>query len=204
MRDSDLDRHDLVGEAALLPRPLGELLAAKRVAILLLARHAVFRGAVLGRARHRAAAVGVEQRGPERVLELPLSEPQAAAQAANDVRRLAHALGPAGQDDVRFTELDHLAAADGRLNARSAQAVHRQGRHLDRHAGLEPDVTRAVDGVGARLQHVAEDDVIDHARARRRVRSIAARAAIAPRSSAEKSFSLPVYSAIGVRAPPRM
>ena len=32
-------------------------------------------------------------------------------------------------------------------------------------AGLEPDVPRAVDGVGAGLQHVAEDDVIDVLRA---------------------------------------
>ena len=29
------------------------------------------------------------------------------------------------------------------------------------HAGLEPDVPRAVDRVRARLQHVAEDDVVD-------------------------------------------
>ena len=60
-----------------------------------------------------------------------------------------------------FAELDHLRAADRRLDAGAAQAVDRQRRHLDRHARLEPDVPRAVDRVGAGLQHVAEDDVVD-------------------------------------------
>ena len=70
---------DFLGEAARLPRGVRELLAAERVAILLLARDAVFRRAVLGRAGHRAAAVRVEKRRPEVVLELPLSEAKAVA-----------------------------------------------------------------------------------------------------------------------------
>ena len=79
-----------------------------RVAVLLLARDAVLRRAVLSGPRHRAAAVRVEERRPQRVLELPLPEAQAVAQAANDVRRLAHALHAAGEDDVRLAEQDHL------------------------------------------------------------------------------------------------
>ena len=68
------------------------------------------------------------------------------------------------------------AAVDRRLDARAAEAIDRQRRHLDRQAGLEPDVPRAIDRVGAGLQDVAEDDVIDvlrldagplHRRARR-------------------------------------
>ena len=58
---------------------------------------AVLAGAVLGGDRHRAAAVRVEQRLPQRVLELALSELEAAAQSADDVRRLAHALDAAGR-----------------------------------------------------------------------------------------------------------
>ena len=48
------------------------------------------------------------------VLELPLPEPQPVAQPADDVRRLAHALGAAGEDDVGLAEEDHLPAADRR------------------------------------------------------------------------------------------
>jgi hypothetical protein len=105
--------------------------------------------------------VRVEQCRPQRVFELPLAEAQAVAQPADHVRRLAHALHAAAEDDVRFAELDHLAAARRRLDAGAAQAIHRQRRHLDRHARLQADVARAVDGVGTGLQHVAEHDVID-------------------------------------------
>jgi hypothetical protein len=54
-----------------------------------------------------------------------------------------------------------LRTADRRLDPRAAQSIHRQGRHLDRHAGLERYVTRAVDRVAARLQHVAHNRVIN-------------------------------------------
>ena len=68
------------------------------------------------------------------VFELALAEPQPVAQAADDVRRLAHALHAAGEDDVRLAELNHLRAADRRLDARPAQPIDRQRRHFDRHA----------------------------------------------------------------------
>src|SRR5438874_660011 len=78
----DLDRHDLLDEPALVRRLRGKLLAAEREAILLLARDAVFGGAVLSGHRHRAAAVRIEERFPQGVLELPLSELEAGAQTA--------------------------------------------------------------------------------------------------------------------------
>src|SRR5262245_8574947 len=84
----DLDRHDLVSETASFPGGIGKLLAADGVAVLLLSSNAVLDGAVLGRAGHRAAAVSVEQRRPEVVLELPLTEAQTVAEPANHVRRL--------------------------------------------------------------------------------------------------------------------
>ena len=43
------------------------------------------------------------------------------------------------------SEQDLLRAVDHRLDARAAQAVHGERRHLDRHAGLQADVARAVD-----------------------------------------------------------
>src|SRR6185436_12288818 len=112
---------DLVLESAGLPRRVGELLAPDCVAVLFLARDAVLRRAVLRGRRHRAAAMRVEERRPQRVLELSLPEAQAAPQTADDVRRLAHALRSTREHDVRFAELDHLSAADGRLNPRAAQ-----------------------------------------------------------------------------------
>ena len=56
---------------------------------------------------------------------------------------------------------------------------------------LSADMPRAVDRVGAGLQHVAEDDVIDALRLDAGALASPPRAAIAPSSIAETSFSVP-------------
>jgi hypothetical protein len=77
------------------------------------------------------------------------------------VRRLRHVLGAADEDGVAVAEQQLLRALHDGLEARAAEAVHRDGGRRDGQAGLEADVARAVDGVGARLHHVADDDVGD-------------------------------------------
>ena len=47
------------------------------------------------------------------------------------------------------------------LDARTTEPVDRERRHFLRHAGLEPDVPRAVMRIDAALLHVAEHDVVD-------------------------------------------
>jgi hypothetical protein len=61
----------------------------------------------------------------------------------------------------------------------------------------------AVDGIGACLQDIAEDDMIDPLRLDAGLLK-RAREAMAPSSIADTSFSAPTYSVIGVRAPPRI
>ena len=75
--------------------------------------------------------------------------------------RLAHALHATGEDDIGLAEQDQLAAADSGLDAGAAQPVDGQGRNFDRQAGFQSNVPCAVDRVGAGLEHVPEDDVID-------------------------------------------
>ena len=84
-----------------------------------------------------------------------------AAHAADDVRRLAHALHPAGEDE---------SASPRRIICAPLMAawMPEPHRRLTVSAGtstgtpaLSADVSRAVDGVGAGLQHVAENDVVD-------------------------------------------
>ena len=90
------------------------------------------------------------------------------------------------------------------LDARAAQAIHREGRHFMRHAGLEPDVTRAVMRIDAALLDVAEHHVVDPLGLRagpfeRRLRRDGAeidRGEILQRARR--------VAVIGVRAPPRM
>ena len=69
--------------------------------------------------------------------------------------------GRVEQDLTTLVELNQLRPTDGGLNARAAESIHREGRHLDGHAGLERNVPGAVDGVTAGLQHVANHRVID-------------------------------------------
>ena len=156
----DLDRHDFFLQPPVLPRTIGELLTAKRVAVLLLTRHTILCGTVFCSRRHRAAAVGVEQGGPERVFELALAKAESGPKAADHVRCLAHALHAAREHDVRLVEQDHLRTTDGRLNAGSTQPVDRQRGDFDRQAGLQAHMTRTVDSVRARLHDVAKDDVV--------------------------------------------
>ena len=63
---------------------------------------------------------------------------------------------------------------------------------------------RAVDGVGACLQDIAEDDVIDPLRLDAGLLKRAARGDRRRARSPDTSFSAPTYSVIGVRAPPRI
>src|SRR6202158_3463980 len=76
------------------------------------------------------------------------------------MRRPAHVLGAAGEDELGLAELDLLRSEKDRLEARSAETIDRQRRDFLRHAGLEADVTRQVDGAARCLQHVAEYAVI--------------------------------------------
>src|SRR5262249_41544622 len=157
----DLDRHDLFHQAPLTPRGVGELLAAARVAVLRLTRDAVLRRTGLCCELHRTAAVRVDERLPQRIFQLALTEPETAAESTNNMRRLAHALDPAREHQARFLELDHLRAADRSLDAGAAQAIDRERRHLNRYARPQCDVAGTVDRVGARLGHVAEHGMGD-------------------------------------------
>ena len=114
------------------------------------------------------------------------------------MRRLAHALDATREHEARLAELDHLRAADRRLNARSAQPVDGQGRNVNGHTGLQRDVTRTVDRVGAGLEHVADDGVIDPFRLDA---GFLKRAARSDRSELESRNVLECADVIGHRRP---
>ncbi len=122
---------------------------------------AVLAAEVLRGVGHAQAVVRIDERDPEVVLELLLAEREAPARAADHVRGHRHVLGAAGEDEVRLAELDLLRAKQDRLQARAAEPVDREGGGLLRHAGREADVPREVHGVAARLEDVAEDDLVD-------------------------------------------
>jgi len=158
----DGDGGNLVLEHALLGGLGGELLAAEAKGIAVGLGDVVLGGEVLGGEAHGDVGVEVGQACPERVLKGNAgTEGGAKAGAADDVGRLAHALGATGERDVGDAELDLLHGRDHGLEARAAQAVERQGGDLDGEAGLEADVAGEVRGVGRGLLDVAKVDGAD-------------------------------------------
>ena len=145
----------------MLPGIIGVFLAADRVSILILARDLVIRRAPLGSFGHEETAHRVAQSLVQRILECALSELQSGPKSSNDVRRLAHVLDPAGQHDVGLAREDVMGAGDGGLDPRAAESIDGECRHFHRHTRFERDMPRAVDGIGACLQDIAEDDMID-------------------------------------------
>jgi hypothetical protein len=121
----DLDRHDLVGEAARLHGRCAQAVAAVRELVLRAAVDVVFLGQLLGRLRHEQPAVGVVEAAHEHVLQLPLlAEAVAAARAPQHEGRLAQALGAAGHHGLGLVGQDQVRGRDHRLDAAAAQAVH--------------------------------------------------------------------------------
>ena len=97
---------------------------------------------------------------PDKV-ERTNTKAQPAAQAMDDVRRLAHVLAAGGEHDVRVPEEDLLGRRDDRLEARAAEPVHGDRRRLDREPRTERHVPRTVHRVARGLHRVADDRVVD-------------------------------------------
>ena len=94
-----IDGKHFIAELSTVPRCCGEFLASEREFILRLASDAVFAREIFGCSRHVAAAVSIEQGDHQRVLELPLAQSKTPSRATDHVRRLAHGLNTAGEDD---------------------------------------------------------------------------------------------------------
>ena len=128
----DRDRHDLLGEPPGRPWRRARAVAAERVLVLLLARDAVLGARFSAVCAMKQPAVGILERDHR-------ANPRAACAEANAARaRRGSRAAPGSCSPCRrparrgLAEHDQLGAADDRLDARAAQAVDRQRRHLDR------------------------------------------------------------------------
>ena len=133
----DGDGGDLVLELAGLLRRLGLVLRGDGELVLILARDLPLSRDVLGRVAHVIAVEGVPQAVLDhRVDELDVAHLGAVAQVRG-VRRLAHALLAAGDDDLGRAGQDLLGAERDRAQARAAHLV-------DRKAGLSTGMPAAI------------------------------------------------------------
>ena len=126
-----------------------------------------------------------------------MAHPIAPARALQQVRRIAHRLGAAGDHHVHVAGVRRLDRVDDRLQTRAAHAVHRLAGHLWGSPALSA-ACRATFMPGAGLQHAPHDHVA-HVLGLTPARAIASRITTAPRSAAVKSLSAPPNDPIGVR-----
>jgi hypothetical protein len=157
----DLDRNDLLLEAARGDGGRGTLLAGHGQRVLLFARDAVARGHVLGRDAHVDLLPRVVEDAEHVVDQLHVAHARAVARGGVEVRAAAHRLGAAADRDVAVAERDRLRRRDDGLQARAAEAIDVEGRRLDRAAGIDGGDAAQVGVLGVGGDHVAHHHVAD-------------------------------------------
>ena len=156
-----LDRHDLGIEITAFDGARGALVGLDGELVLLLAREAVFRGDVFRGDAHVAVAERVVQRGGHGIDHRRIAHALAPAAGRQHVSGAAHALGAAGDRGAAVTEHDVLRGRDDRLQARAAQAVHREAGRADRDAGIERGDARQIHVARLAMDHAAHHDMAD-------------------------------------------
>ena len=132
-----LDRHrkDLIGEAARCARCRRLRLRGKGEGILLRAADLEALGHVLGRDAHVVVVEDIPQAVPDhRIDEFERAHPGAGAQMG-DMRRPAHALLAAGNDDAGLAGADEQRTHNDGTQSRAAHLTDAEGRRLQGHPG---------------------------------------------------------------------
>ena len=114
-----LDRQDLLREAALRDRARRAAVRFDRQRILVAPRDLVALGQVLGGLAHVDVVERIVQRGQHHVDHRRIAHARAPAHALRQIRRAAHALRAAAHGDIGIAEHDGLRRRHDRLQARS-------------------------------------------------------------------------------------
>ncbi len=125
------------------------------------AADAVFFRQVLRGAAHGDPGGGVEQRLPQKVLELDLAHAKAAAVGVGSHRVARHRFGAHAQRQRALPQGDAVGGLADQLEAGAADPLHVDGRHFDRHAGVQADVARQHVSVETGLRHAAGEHCVD-------------------------------------------
>ncbi len=154
----DLDRDDLVLEAAGLLRRLGLGLRPGGKIVLLLPGDLPALRDILGGVAHVVAVERIPQPvADHRVDELRVAHLDAVAQV-DAVRRLAHALLTAGDDDLGIAVADRLIPERNGAQPRTAELVDAVSGHLERNAGTDRGLpSRVLPFAGG--EDLAHDDL---------------------------------------------
>ena len=144
-----------------LPGRFVPALALGRVVVLLPARDPVAVGKGLRGGSHQLSAERTQEAVPVHAVdELAMAEPVAPAGARQEVGRVGHRLGAAGQDDVCVPQRDRLPGLQDADQARGARLVDRVRRHGVGDSRAVADLTGHV-GTRTGLPAASHDREVD-------------------------------------------
>jgi hypothetical protein len=86
---------------------------------------------------------------------------EALAALLQQVRGVGHRLHAAGDDDLALTGADELVGHGDRVDARQADLVDRDRRHVHRDAALDRGLAGGDLAAAGLQDHLAHDDVVD-------------------------------------------
>jgi len=152
-----LHRRDLAGEKARLLGGERALEAARGIGIDLRPRDLILARQILGGVAHARVGRRIAQRFPQKILEVDRAHAKPAHRVGSD-RIAAHGFRPDTERKPDILVGNEIGGLHQHLEAGAADPLHHVRGHLDRHAGIKPDVARQAVGVEARLRHRAGDD----------------------------------------------
>ena len=161
----DGERNDLLGEAPVALRGDRALVRDQGEPVLRLARDAVLATEILGGLEHASwdrivATAGGDPAAGDPVRQGRGITAHAESQSERIVLGLAHALRPAGDDEVADPRLDAHRCIDHRLQPRAAAAVELKTRHRHRQSRVESSDPADRGSFAVRVA-LTEDDVVD-------------------------------------------
>ena len=193
----DVDRHDFVGEDAVLPRRGGLLVRPRSELVLFEPGELVDVVALLGQRAHRLVGEHVVQAVVGHVVQdRHIAVLVAGTAVDQQVRSLGHGLLATGHHDIELAGPNELVSQCDGVDAGQAHLVDRHRRNVPADAGRH----RRLPGghlTGPGGQHLAHDHVLDQPRRAHWPSPARPAIAMAPRSLPEKSFSEPINLPIG-------
>ena len=162
----DFDRHQLIVEAARVPRGGGVPVGSHCEFIRSLARDAIVLGKVFGRLDHAGddpeAFDRLAHQTPARqpVPQHHIAHARPVAGLGRIVLDIRHALDPARKHAVGDAGLDHHRRSRDRLQARAASPVELEAGNLDRHSRGQPAPASDRRRLAAAIA-LSEDDILD-------------------------------------------
>ena len=157
----NVNRHDLVAEAAAGDGRCRAGLAFQSEPVLIFAADAMFVRHILGGDAHVAGAERAGQRAGHHVDGPGVAHLLAPAGGGQDVGRTAHALGPADKGEVGIAQLQGLGARYDGLHARPAQPVDVHRGHAVGDARLHRSDAAQVHVAGFGVDDMAHHDAAD-------------------------------------------